>query len=465
MTSRLAVPPLRPAALATLLALATTSIHADPLTFSQCVDIAMRQNADVTSSAERINEAQAGLHQAKGYRMPKLTASMTGTATNDALNAFGLKLSERKATFNDFGAGQFNPSNPSVLSVAPNSLNYPGVVHNVNTRLEVDMPIYAGGMIEGGIKQAREYVAAAQSGDKAARQQVVFELLQAWEGVNAARAYVNVSKQAEAAAQSMLKTMQSMEKSGTIVKSDLLLAQVRLQDVQVQRTQAENALAGAIDQLHLLMGLSLDQPIDVGPEFTVKAINTPLKELQREAQDSNPGIQALRHQAQAEGAGIDIARAGMLPQVGLMLRQDWNDPTLGFSANSWTIGGNLSWTAFDGGITRGKIDQARAAHNQTLAKLTQAETGIAMQVADANRKAAEAEQRLAERESAVAQVEEAVRLVNKRYASGVATITEQLGAQAELDKARADVVAARYDLAVQRANLLLATGQLTPETL
>jgi outer membrane protein TolC len=52
--------------------------------------------------------------------------------------------------------------------------------------------------------------------------------------------------------------------------------------------------------------------------------------------------------------------------------------------------------------------------------------------------------------------------VEKRYANGVATITELLAAQTQLDKARADVVRAQYELAIQRASLLLALGQLDP---
>lgn len=438
------------------------TVHADALSFSQCVDIALKQNPDLMGSHERINQAQAGLTEAQGNRVPKVTASFNAIGTNDALNAFGMKLSQRQATFNDFGAGQFNPG---ALNVAPNSLNYPGFVHNFNTRVQVDVPIYSGGMISGGIKQAQAFIAAAQSGDQAARQQVIYQVLQAYEGVYAARAYLSVTQRAEIAARSQVKMMQSMAKGGTIVKSDLLLEQVHLQDVLVQRDQAENAVDSAIDQLHMLLGMQLDQPLDVGEPITVKPLGESLTVLSHTAEDNNPGIQALRHQVDADGANIDIANAASKPQIGLMLRQDWNDAQLGFAANSWTVGGSLSWTAFDGGITHAKIDHAHATKNETLSRLQQAVARVDFQVADARRKALESEKRLAQRQLALSQVEEAVQLVNKRYSSGVATITEQLDAQAELVKARADVVSAEYDLAVQRASLKLAIGQLDPNSI
>ncbi|MDA8329026.1 MAG: TolC family protein [Betaproteobacteria bacterium] len=434
---------------------------AETLSFAECVNMALKQNPDLIGSQERVNQAKAGLRQAQGNRIPKLTASEDVVGTNDALSAFGLKLSERQATFNDFGAGQFGQG----LGVAPSNLNYPGFVHNFDTRLEIQAPIYTGGLITGGIQQARAYVEAAQQGDLSARQHVIFQVLQAYEGVHAARAFVGVTQQAETAARSLLTMMNNMLKSGTVVKSDLLLAQVRLQDVQVQHLQAQNALDGALEQLHVLLGVPFEHPLDVGEWAEIKPIAAPIQTLRQTALENNPGILALRKQTQAETAKVDMARAAWMPQVGLMLRQDWNDAQMGLGASSYTIGGSVSWVAFDGGVTHAKVDQAQASKNETQARLTQAEAGLAYQVDEAVRKADEAEKQLAEREAALSQIEEAVRLVNKRYANGLTTITEQLGAQAQLDKARADVVTARYAVAVQRANLKLALGQLDPDAL
>lgn len=431
-------------------------IFAETLSFAQCVDTALKQNLDLVISRSQIEQAQAGLNEAQSYRMPKLTVSVNAAGSNDALTAFGMKLSQRNATFNDFGLNQYT----GVGAVAPDSLNNPGFTTNVNTRFEVQLPLYTGGKISSGIQQAQAYIKAARNGDEAARQRVIFQVLQAYQGVHAARAYLNVARQGEAAASSQVKTMESLVKGGVIVKSDLLSAEVHLQDIRVQRTQAENAVSSALDQLHLLLGMPLSQPLDVGaPVNITPTIATP-EALRQTAITNNPGINALRQQVSASQANVGVAKAAYKPQVGLMLRQEWNDPRFGFSANSYTVGGSVSWTAFDGGVTRATVARARASQQETAAKLAQAEAGIAYQVAEARRKADEAEQRLAVRKLGSAQAEEAASLVNKRYVNGVATITEQLGAQAQLDKARADVVAAEYDVAIQRANLKLTLGQL-----
>jgi outer membrane protein TolC len=45
----------------------------------------------------------------------------------------------------------------------------------------------------------------------------------------------------------------------------------------------------------------------------------------------------------------------------------------------------------------------------------------------------------------------------------VTTLVELLAARTQLDKAKADRVAAQYDLAVQRAAVRLAVGNLDPD--
>jgi len=442
-----------------------TGASAETLDFGQAVQRALAQNPDILVAGAQISQAQAAVKQSEGARLPKLTASLNATRTDDALNAFGLKLSQRNATFNDFGAGEFNPANPNVLSVAPHNLNYPDPVNNFNARLEAQLPLYTGGMIEGYNEQAKAYLRAARQGDALARQKVIFDVLRAYEGVRTARAYEDVARQGRDAAESYVKTIGNLLKGGVVVKSDLLSAQVHLEDVKVQQTQAEHAVQQALDQLHLLLGMPLTAPLDVAGGVEVRPLEGTLADYQADALKSNPGLSALRNQLDAAQAAVKVARAGKYPQAGLLARFDTNDNNIGFDAHSYTLGGQVSWQLFDGGVTNGAIQRAQASRDELAAKLSQAENGITYQVAEAWRRADEAQLRVTARELAASQAEEAQRIVEKRYASGVTTITELLGSQAQLDKARADLVAARYDLKVQRANARLAVGRLQPDQL
>jgi outer membrane protein TolC len=454
---------LRQSILAVALVLLSTGVSADKLEFKKCVDIALAQNPELAISRAQIDQAEAAVRQAEGNKKPRLNLSLTVTRSNDALNAFGMKLGQRGATFGDFGAGEFNPLNPSVLSVAPHDLNHPDAVNNFNSRIELLVPVYNGGMVQSYVDTAKAYVRAAQSGDEVARQQIAKHVLMAYQGVHTARAYIKLAEEARIAAEEYVRISDKLHKQGMVVKSDVLSAKVNLEDIKVKVVEARNAEAAALNQLALLMGKSLEEPLDVGEPVLPTLLAGSATDLRAQALNDHAGLRALRSQVEGAGAQVGAARAGKKPQFNVMLRQDWNDQNLVLDAPSYTVAGVLSWAAFDGGVNNATIDRAQAARAELAAKLRQAEDGVGYQVTEARRKALEAEEKIAARESGLEQAREAQRLVKKRYENGMATLIELFGAQAQLDKSNADLVSARYELAVNRAELKRVVGVLSIE--
>ncbi len=470
LSRMLRIRPMRGGWGAALALLAMSSLaSAETLNFTQCVELALKQNPGLFAGQAQIAQAEAGLKQAQGTRMPKVTVSLNGVRTNDALSAFGLKLGQRGATFGDFGFADFlsgssaGMSAGQLLALTPDALNHPDSVTNFNTRIEATMPLYTGGMIEGYVTQAQSFVKAAQNGDQAARQQVIFHVLQAYDGTHAARAYVDVAQQGEVAAQAYVKTIDSLVKQGVVVKSDLLSAQIFLENARIQLKQAQNGADSAVEQLHLLLGMPLSEPLDVGPRFEPTPLPGRVSDLREQALANHPGINAMRAQLTAADGNIQVAKSGRYPQVGVMLRQDWNDKSVGFESSAYTVGAQLSWNVFDAGVTSAAVNRATASKLELAARLQEAESGLAYQVGDAMRKADEAQHRLAVHDLSVTQAQEALNLVEKRYQNGVTTLVDLLGARTQLDKVRADRVAAQYDLAVQRASVRLAVGSLDPD--
>lgn len=452
--------------LALLIGLLPGLAGAQTLDFKQAVAIALSQNSELDISKAQIDQAEAAVRQAEGNRLPRVNLSLTAVHTNDALSAFGLKLGQRHATFDDFGAGDFlnamgTGGNP--LPIAPDKLNHPDAVTNYNPRVELLVPVYNGGMVQGYVDTAKAYTRAAQSGDRHARQQLIKHVVMAYQGVHSARAYIKVAKEAEQAAEEYARITEKLHKQGMAVKSDVLSAKVNLEEARVKLAEAKNAEAAALDQLHLLLGKPLEEALDVGAPVVPGMLDGTDVELRARARENHAGLQAMRHQVDAAGAQVNVARAGAKPQFNVLAKYDWNGDTPGFDAGAYTVAGVLSWTAFDGGTTKAGVDRAEAQRAELVAKLRQAEEGVGYQVTEAKRKALEAEAKIAARDVAVEQAAEAQRLVKKRYENGVGTLIELLAAQALLDKARADRIAAQYELAVNRAELKRAVGVLAAE--
>lgn len=436
-----------------------SSANAEALNLRQCIAMALNQNPTLMASSARIEQAQAAIDRSKNSYLPKITTGITATRSNDPLNVFGMKLVQQNAAFNDLGLSQYGQ--PGVTGeTKPDALNNPGDYSNVNTRVQAEMPVYTGGQIDGYVRQAQHYLSAAQAGDQAARQQLMFMVYQAYEGVNTAKSFVEVADQGVKAAESFVKTAENLTNQGVLVKSELLTAKVHLANVQVQREQALNQQSVALEQLKVLMGMELDAPLVVGQAPAMSDVATDVNKAKLKAQSNNPQLRALRAQIESSGAAVDVAKSAYLPTVGVMARQDWNDSSLGLNHPSYTLAGVMSWTLTDFGVTRASVDMARSNQAELVALSRQQEQEVAFKVSSTYKKLAEATQRAHSLAINVEQADEAQRLIRQRHEGGVATITEVLVSETQLLKAKADLISARFEVSTQRAMVRLLLGEL-----
>ncbi|MDY0189611.1 MAG: TolC family protein [Desulfuromonas sp.] len=436
------------------------------LTFAQANQLALQQNPQMLLSRAKIAEAQGALQQAQGNLLPKLQASYSASGSDGAMNAFGMKLSQGQASFNDFGAAEFNPLVAQTLYTEPDNLNDPGWTDNYQSKLELQIPIFNGGKVYGYLLKAQAYLNAAQHGDALARQQLTFEVLKAYAGVRTAVAFVDVAAKAIQAANSYAELTDKLCVQGVVARNDQLRAQLNLGTVKLQHREAQNYLAKSYDQLQLLVGSELGQQFSVSDNLAISLPTDDLVTLRAQLVQHNPGLRALQEQVAAGSAEVKIAKADYLPHFNLMVSEEWNNPDFELGGQSSTlVAGVVSWDLFDLGVRRGAVDQAYARLNQQTARLSMAQDQLRLQLDAAWRDAELATERVAVCELSIQQAEEAERLELLRYQKGVSTMAELLQIQTQLDQARSDLVAANYQQIMQRAGVLLALGRLTPEAI
>ncbi|MBD3612823.1 MAG: TolC family protein, partial [Hydrogenovibrio crunogenus] len=188
-------------------------------------------------------------------------------------------------------------------------------------------------------------------------------------------------------------------------------------------------------------------------------------ELTTMATSTNPKLEAQREEARSSRAAIDASKADQYPSFNIMARGEFNDDTVGFESSSYTVAGIVSWKITDFGITSNRVNQARAAARQKQAALRSQENQTRLAVLKSWRTLKVAEKQVASNRLAVEQAEEAQRLIMKRYKNGVSTMTEVLASQAQLDKARADLVQSIFEKNIHKAKLRLETGVMSIDQL
>lgn len=430
--------------------------QAQSLTFKEIVDRTLSQNPNIEVSQARLEQAQAALTKAEKSRLPQIKLSITGSVSDNPLNVFGMKLQQRQATFNDFGAGAFM-QNQNVYE-APENLNNPGQHTDLNTRLEVMVPVWNGGKIGLYQDQARSMIRAAQGGGEATEQFLIFNVYKAFEAVHAARAYIQVAQQAKKTADEFVRMTTNLVEQGIVVRSELLSAQVNQSNAQVALMKAKEQEQMALDGLKILMDMELSEPLDIVDRVDFEIKDAKASELVAQALNQNPELKALREQMNAEQQSVKVAKSDRLPSFNVMLRQDWNDNGIGIDSSSYTLAGVASWTLTDFGVTDSSVSMARAAVAQKKAKMQARENEIRMNIYKAWRELKIAKIQVDSSQLAVEQATQAQELNKRRYENGISTITEVLASQTQLDKANADLVQAKYDMKVQQAQLRLLAG-------
>lgn len=433
------------------------------LTFKQSVMQALENNPEMAAADGRIAQAEAALKAANHARLPQVNTELNVVNSDDALNVFGMKLQERQATFNDFGANEFTGS--GALGVAPKNLNHPGEWTHYNAKVQLLIPIWNGGKISGYQDQAAALAQAARYGKNAVKQFLTYSVFRAYDAVHTARAYIDVAQKALEAADSYVKTTKNMVEQGIVVKSELLRALVNRSEAQLALDQAQNQEQLALDALRTLLAMDMGEAIEVGDRVMVSLPSEDVVELVSMALTQNPKLAALRKQYESNLAEVKVAKAEQYPHVNALAEKGFNADHFGTQADSYTVALQAKWKLTDFGVTQATVARMRAKANTQAAKLQSEENQVRLQVIQAWRNYLVARKKIATTRLNEQQAEEANRLVLKRYTAGVATITELLASQAQLDKARADHVAAIYEANLQKAKIRFLTGTMTLDQL
>ncbi|MBU1665661.1 MAG: TolC family protein, partial [Gammaproteobacteria bacterium] len=94
--------------LSLLLGLLWSNASAEVVSLRQAGVAALNQNSELAVSQARVAQAESGLKQADGARLPRVNVSLNATHTNDALSAFGLKLGQERISAADFNPATLN---------------------------------------------------------------------------------------------------------------------------------------------------------------------------------------------------------------------------------------------------------------------------------------------------------------------------------------------------------------------
>ena len=449
--------PWKSLAIAAILTLAGSALRAQEaakgpqVTLEQAVQSALQQNPAFRTSQDDADAARARLKQVQSAWYPRFDFHQDFTRGNNPVYVFGTKLTQRQFTAADF---------------ALNRLNTPTPFDNFQTRFDGQWRLFDSGQTIFHQRAAKKLVTTADFQTEQARQDLILEVVRAYYGIGVLQENEKAAEVAVRTAEATAQRMAAMHQAGTVVDSDLLSAKVFVAQMKDRQIRAQNDLAIAQMQLARLMGLPVENQLELAGNLTEpNALAKSLQEWTQTALAERPALRA----AQLEETAVDderkAAKAEFGPTIALFGTTERDAMTMaGPSGTNWTAGARLDFNLFAGGATKARMAEAAANANKAKHNVEWFRSGVTLEVRKAFLDAEAAAQRAAAARDAADQAKESLRIVQNRYEAGLTTITELLRAQtAQLDS-RTLYLNALQDWQVSQAQLERASGVLTPES-
>lgn len=439
------------------LVLSTPLARADVLTVDKAVEMALARSTTMVNAEANVVNARSGVYSAYSGVLPSLSADWSRSGD----------LTTHSHGQNVFGTQVF-------LNLRHDSESY-----SAAPTLSGTWPILNLSALQG-LRSAHGSLEAARYRRSATRAEVALDTRGLFYGVVRAEHLSVVANESVRLARDDERRVRALFEVGSVSKSDLLKAQVRTAQAQLDSISRHLDITNQRVTLSRQIGL---------PESAMGEVDTVLTEEPRtyeepallaEARQNRPDLKAAEADLKAARRGLTAANLSRLPFLSLNGSADFNpkstfknhnfiSPYTGADTSYFTTGSSQSdrdlrgsvavtWNFFSGMRTEANIASARARvlvaqdtrdvvvrnleAEVHAALLSYLETVAALEVA----------------ERGLASAEESVRLTQQKYNVGSATILELIDAQVQLQQARSDRVSALAGIRLAEATLNRVRG-------
>jgi outer membrane protein TolC len=419
----------------------------EPLTLRQAIDQALGQNPTAAMANAGGQEARSAATMARTQLLPHLNFTEDISRGDDPVYAFGTRLRQRQFTQDDF---------------ALNHLNRPQPIGNFATRFSGSWTAFDSFKTQREIRRADLFRASASSSSKAVDQQIVLHVVESYQAVLYAQREIDVAQHEQETAAALLNSVAEHVKAGLAVESDQMSAEVNVAARKEELIAAQGDLELGWAELREAMGAPELKASELKPIEPHVFVQLALDEEIATAAKTRPDLMALAQTQSAQASAVGAARSQFGPSVNAYGNWEEDRGSLGSSGgNNWVAGVQISVDILPMG-KRAQLAQESATKQRIDAQLSALQQHVRLEVSQAHIHRQTAALTLDTARSAMNQSAESLRILKNRYGAGLATITDLLRAEDAERQSQSMYWKAVYGNTMAYAELLYATGTLTP---
>ena len=414
--------------LTALLLNASDIAYSKSLTLDEALEILKSENLEIKAASLDVDSAKAEETTASGNHWGKLNFIQDFANSDDAGNVFGFKLTSREATFGDFGFSEFDGTNPNILSVAPDDLNYPDARNFFQSKLKYEVPLFTGFQIS----SYSDIMSSMTKMKKLEKSQVINEKI-----YQIRKSFYDMALLDESVKNLniILKNIETLEIMTQSMIDEGYAKKVDLLEVKAKKGNVSRLIAQMHSNEKLLyhyISFLLNQ------EVTSIAIPSndviPNMATNEEIASSNLDIQRAQTGLEIRKSMVDVSKSSYYPMVGAFAEVATADDTfLGEAGNhmAYTVGARLTWNIFNGGIDSANVEKSQIAELKTKTQIQLAEKGIALQTAKIRTEIETFDEEIVSLEKELALADEIYKNYEGRYKEKLSSMSDVIIKQSE----------------------------------
>jgi outer membrane protein TolC len=409
------------------------------LTLEDALQMAQENNTQNQLADEDIKEVRSQYRETNALFLPQVSLEETAISTNNPLNVFGSLLKQEVVTTADFN---------------PVTLNDPDRTENYTTSINVRQPLLNPSGFLGRAALKKQLDATRLKKDRT-KEYVDFRVKQTWYQLVLARRRTGIIDTALTAAKANLEQAKDFFKQGMVNRADLLSAEVRVKQLQSDRSQARNARDNTQRQLAYLLGI--DKEVVIRPDGglvmpRVQELEADYSPVIRDRSD----MRALEYQIDASKKKLSSMKFNFVPTVNLFGSYEWNDDVLlGTGAQNYTVGATLRWDLFKGFKNVSSIQQSQVQLSKAKLQYHDQLRQNRVEVASELNSLQTSREQVEIAQTTVEQAKESYRIRHNRYEQGMERMSDLLSAEATLSQSKLQLASALFNYNVQVAKLEL----------
>jgi len=316
-------------------------------------------------------------------------------------------------------------------------------------------------------RRASAASALAKARAEIASRGLVVTVVQSYYAVAAAQLKMEAAKKNGVEGDRFLKLTQDLEKGGEVAHSDVVKAELQMQDRRRQLLEAQLGLLNARLDFAVMIFPDFNDNFELAEDLHASVPLPTLAEVQQRAARDNPDLRAALAAVQQAGHDVTGARAGYLPS--LSFDYFYGIDATRFAVNNEQGISNLGTSAlatvnipiWNWGATQSRIKQAELRRTQAQRELSLAQRKLLAEIKSLYAEADTALNELSGLSRSAELSAESLRLTTLRYKGGEATVLEVVDAQTTFAQANAAYQDGAVRYRVSLANVQTLTGVLT----